>query len=518
MTDSMQVAVRRAAAEFGARPAFRLGDRTKTFTETLDRTLRLADALEHLGCHVGARVAIMASNGPWFAEVHFACAEAGMVEVPVNLRFTADELVAYLGRVQPEVVIASAEHVGRARELQAAVPSLRAVIGLGDAAGAADHDYNTLLAHASAHERPIRDVSETVLVCSTSGTSGAAKAVTHTPRATATGYGPLIELLEVDPSSHFVTGLPMYFAGAYSGWTMSFVAGAMQTILPAFDPHAYVDLVEAVGASHALLGPAPVYMIMDAGIDLDRMTSLRYLSMGGAPTDPTRLRALVDALGRRVAVQYAMTEVAVATALLADDYVEPDGSFNSRHRSIGRPLDGLEIRIVDDQGVVLPFDGEARGELELVGPYVTPGYLDDPAANEAAFEGRWLRTGDVATIDADRFVWIVDRKKDLIVSGGINIAPIEVETVIAQHPDVVAAGVCGVPDPLYGEAVHAAVVRRPGSQLSEEEVVRWCTERLASVKKPRSVVFVEALPISSTGKLLRRELRTSTTAESSPPG
>jgi long-chain acyl-CoA synthetase len=104
------------------------------------------------------------------------------------------------------------------------------------------------------------------------------------------------------------------------------------------------------------------------------------------------------------------------------------------------------------------------------------------------------------------------------VSGGINIAPIEVETVIAQHPDVVAAGVCGVPDPLYGEAVHAAVVRRPGSQLSEEEVVRWCTERLASVKKPRSVAFVEALPISSTGKLLRRELRTATTAESSPPG
>jgi long-chain acyl-CoA synthetase len=292
----------------------------------------------------------------------------------------------------------------------------------------------------------------------------------------------------------------------------------MQTILPAFDPHAYVDLVEAVGASHALLGPAPVYMIMDAGIDLDRMTSLRYLSMGGAPTDPTRLRALVDALGRRVAVQYAMTEVAVATTLLADDYVEPDGSFNSRHRSIGRPLDGLETRIVDDQGEVLPFDGEARGELELAGPYVTPGYLDDPAANEAAFDGRWLRTGDVATIDADGFMWIVDRKKDLIVSGGINIAPIEVETVIAQHPDVVAAGVCGVPDPLYGEAVHAAVVRRPGSQLSEDEVVRWCTERLASVKKPRSVAFVDALPISSTGKLLRRELRAATTAESSPSG
>ena len=517
MNDSMQVATRRAAAEFGARPAFRLGDRTQSFTETLDRSLRLADALEHLGCDVASRVAIMASNGPWFPELHFACAEAGMVEVPVNLRFTADELTAYLGHVRPEVVIAGADHVARARELQSSVPSVHTVIGLGDAAGAADHDYDALLARASAHERPIRDTSEPVLVCSTSGTSGAAKAVVHTPKATATGYGPLIERLDVDQSSHFVTGLPMYFAGAYSGWTMSFVAGAVQTILPAFDPRAYVDLVEAVGGTHALLGPAPVYMIMDAGIDLDRMRSLRYLSMGGAPTDPLRLRALVDALGRRIAVQYAMTEVAVATVLVGDDFLEADGSFNARHRSIGRPLDGLEVRLVDDEGGEVPFDGEARGELELAGPYVTPGYLDNPDANRDAFDGEWLRTGDVATIDADRFVFIVDRKKDLIVSGGINIAPIEVENVIAEHPDVVAAGVCGVPDPLYGEAVHAAVVRRPGAELTEDDVVQWVTERLASVKKPRSVTFVDALPISSTGKLLRRQLRAATTGESSAP-
>jgi long-chain acyl-CoA synthetase len=515
MTDSMQVTIRRAATEFGARPAFRLGDRVQSFTETLDRSLRLADALERLGCEVGSRVAIMASNGPWFPELHFACAEAGMVEVPVNLRFTPNELGTYLGRVRPEVVIASSDQVARARDSQAAVPSVRAVIGLGDAAGVADHDYDTLLANASAHERPLRDVSEPVLVCSTSGTSGAAKAVLHTPRATATGYAPLIQRLEADSSSHFVTGLPMYFAGAYSGWTMSFVAGAMQSILPAFDARAYVDLVEAVGGTHAMLGPAPVYMIMDAGIDLDRLRSLRILSMGGAPTDPTRLRALVDALGRRVTVQYAMTEVAVATALLADDFVEPDGSFNDRHRSIGRPLAGLDVRLVDDDGAEVPFDGESRGELELAGPYVTPGYLDDPEATRAAFDGVWLRTGDVATIDADGFVTIVDRKKDLIVSGGINIAPIEVENVIAEHPDVVAAGVCGVPDPLYGEAVHAAVVRRPGSSMTEDDVVQWVTERLASVKKPRSVAFVDALPISSTGKLLRRELRAAATGESS---
>ena len=149
-----------------------------------------------------------------------------------------------------------------------------------------------------------------------------------------------------------------------------------------------------------------------------------------------------------------------------------------------------------------------RGELELSGRYVTPGYLDNPAADAEAFDDGWLRTGDVAVIDRDENVWLVDRKKDIILSGGINIAPNEVEQAIAQHPDVVAVGVCAVPDRVFGEAVHAAVVRVSGSSLTEHDVIEWCGRRLASVKKPRSVEFVDALPVSSTGKLLRRELRT----------
>jgi len=133
--------------------------------------------------------------------------------------------------------------------------------------------------------------------------------------------------------------------------------------------------------------------------------------------------------------------------------------------------------------------------------------VDDPGANAEAFDGQWLRTGDVAMIDGDEHVWIVDRKKDLIVSGGINIAPTEVEQTIGQHPDVTAAGVFAMPDPVFGEAVHAAVVLAAGSSLTEQDVIAGCGERLASVKKPRSVEFVDELPVSSTGKLLRRELR-----------
>jgi long-chain acyl-CoA synthetase len=332
-------------------------------------------------------------------------------------------------------------------------------------------------------------------VSATSGTSGHAKSVGHTQATTGAGYGPLIERLDVDEESHFVSGLAMYFATAYSGWTMSFLAGAKQTIMPAYHPVGYVELVEQVGGTHALLGPTPVYLIMDAGVDLHRLAGLRCLSMGGAACDPTRLRALTDALGTRITVQFGMTELAAATVLRGDEMLDRSGRLTPAHRSVGRPIDGLEVRLGPD------------GELELRGPVVTPGYVDDARANAEAFDDGWFRTGDVASFDDEGNVHILDRKKDLIVSGGINVAPLEVEQVLASHPGVLAAGVYGVADATYGEAVAAAVVLAPGTAATPDELVAWCRDRLAPVKKPRSVTIVDALPISSTGKLLRRELR-----------
>jgi acyl-CoA synthetase (AMP-forming)/AMP-acid ligase II len=166
---------------------------------------------------------------------------------------------------------------------------------------------------------------------------------------------------------------------------------------------------------------------------------------------------------------------------------------------------GLEVRTVDGRGA--PLGAGAEGELELRGPMVSPGYLNDEAANREARNGAWFRTGDVARIDEEGFVYIVDRKKDLIVSGGINIAPSEIEQVLMSHPAVHAAGVFGVSDPTYGEAVHAAVTLHRQSDLTGDDLIAWCREHLASVKKPRSIVVVDELPVSSTGKLLRRQLR-----------
>jgi acyl-CoA synthetase (AMP-forming)/AMP-acid ligase II len=479
----------------------------QSFAQTYDRAMGLASVLEDLDLAPGGRVGILATNGPWFAELYFAACETGIVEVPINLRFTLSELHEYLGRVAPEVILVTAEQASMARDIQSLVPTVRHLVGVGEGHGLA-LDYDTLLSRAKAYERPLRDPSELVLISPTSGTSGIAKAVAHPQTSTAWGFAPLIDRFEVGEDSHIITGLAMYFATAYSGWLMSFVAGATHTMMPSYDPAGYVELVEAFSGTHAFLGPTPVYMIMDAGIDLRRLSGLRYLSMGGAPVDATRLEAMTDVLGNRIAIQFGMTELAAGTSLVGDELVGADGRLLPTHKSIGRPLGDLDARVIDDAGAVLATDDDAAmGELELRGAAVCAGYLDDDAANQTAFHDGWFRTGDAARIDELGNIYILDRKKDLIVSGGINIAPLEVEGAIAAHPAVLAVGVCGVPDDTYGEAVHAAVVVKPGASVSESEVIAWCRDRLASVKKPRSVTFVDALPISSTGKLLRRDLR-----------
>ena len=501
---SVQVATRRAVDRYGSRPAVGLPNQLQSFNQTYDRSLRLGAALGDLGAAPGTRIALLAGNGPWYFELYFACCEFGFVEVPINGRFTPGEQRRHLAAIGPEILLVSAENATRASELQKAVPTIRHVIGIDEGHGLG-LDYERLLAGARPSQPSLRDVDELVLISATSGTSGDAKAVMHSQRTTASAYAPLMERFGIGDDSRFVTGLAMYFATAYAGWTASFMAGAQQTLLPSFSPTSWVEIVEKSAATHGFLGPTPVNMIMDAGIDLRRLGRLRYLSMGGAASDPTRLRALAATLGSRVALQFSMTELGAGTVLLGSEFVTA-GGLGPRHRSVGLPVRGLQARVVGGDGNPLPPGADLSGDLQVRGPMVSPGHLDD-GGNPTAGPGEWFDTGDVAAIDADGFVFIVDRRKDLIVSGGINIAPSEIERALLAHPAVSAAGVCGVPDRVYGEGVHAAVTLRPGADASAEELMTWCRAHLASVKKPRSIVFVDELPVSSTGKLLRRVLR-----------
>jgi long-chain acyl-CoA synthetase len=243
-------------------------------------------------------------------------------------------------------------------------------------------------------------------------------------------------------------------------------------------------------------------MIMDAGIDLDQLSGLRYLSLGGSLCDPSRLCALTKALGERVAIQLSMTELGAGTVLLGREYLDADGTLNPRHRSAGRPVARLDVRVVDDRGG--RYEGGAEGELELRGPMVSPGYLGDEVANREARDGEWFRTGDVARVDEDGFVYIVDRKKDMVISGGFNVYPSEVEAVLYQHAAVGEACVFSVPDDKWGESVAAHVVLKPGTAADAAAIDAFCAERLAGFKRPRRIEFVQALQKNANGKIARK--------------
>ena len=233
------------------------------------------------------------------------------------------------------------------------------------------------------------------------------------------------------------------------------------------------------------------------------LSSLREIAYGTAPITPSSLTAAVAAFGCRFRQIYGNTESQSMISLLAPEDHQPG---HPRLASAGRVSFGWEVRIVDPGGRDLPF--EAAGELLIRGECLFSGYWRDPVATAAAFaEGGWYRTGDIARLTPDGYLYILDRAKDMIISGGENIYPAEVEAVLARHPAVAEAAVVGVPDRTWGEAVHAVIIPRPGSSASPEEIISWCRDQLAHFKCPRTAEFADSLPRTTTGKVLKRELR-----------
>ena len=301
----------------------------------------------------------------------------------------------------------------------------------------------------------------------------------------------------------------MYFAQGAPGHYLPLAVGATTHIVPAFDPVACTRVVAERRITHTIWPPAMIYQILGIAPDPGDYASLEVISTGGAPFDEAKLRRALELFGSRIFPTYGLTEAtASATQLRPDDYVDASGALiGERYASVGKPWPGVRLRILHDDGSEVGRDRADIGEIVLAGLSVSRGYWEMPEETAGAFRDGWLSTGDLATMDDDGFVYIVDRRKDIVVSGGINVPTIEVERVLSTHPGVAAVAVVGVPHERWGEAVHAVVVPVPGAGLTEEAVVEWCRGRLASYKKPQSVELVEQLPVSSTGKVLKRELR-----------
>jgi long-chain acyl-CoA synthetase len=493
--------VRRHAAERPGVVAVRHGGRELTYAELDERANRLAQALLASGVRAGARVAYLDRSAPEIVELLFAASKIGAVLVPLNWRLATREMAAVLGDAQAPLLIAGPSYADVASGLAERLSPAPAVVVVGE-------PYERWLA---AHE-PVdpggRGHAEDVIVqMYTSGTTGVPKGVLTTHRNLASTARTSVRW-GFDAESVSLTPLPMFHIGGI-GWAYCGLwHGATTVLVSEFEPEAVLELLERERVTNAVLVPTMLQMLAAVpGAGERDYSALRSIAYGAAPITTPVLKTALRTFGCSLFGLYGLTESTGGVVALEPGDHDPGGAREHLLRSAGRPYPWVELEIVDPAGGRRLGPGEV-GEVWLRGPNVTPGYFNRPAETAAALTpDGWLRTGDGGYVDEQGYLFLTDRIKDMIVSGGENVYPVEVEDALAQHPDVVDVAVIGVPDDRWGETVKALIVPRRGARPATEDILAFARERLAGYKLPRSVELVDDLPRNPSGKVLKRELR-----------
>ena len=480
--------------------------RERTWRELDDRTTRLANLLiDDFGVRPGDRVALLAENRIEVAEVLAGCHKAGAVYVGLNFRFDADELDHALDNAQPAVLLLSGEFAERAAAV--AAPRGIPVLDLD-----APDGYESRLAAAAVttpppmHRSTPRDVG---CIVYTSGTTGRAKGVTF-DHASMLQHATITCLeYEIDVDSRYLVQIP-HNSSVNITIAPCLAAGAALGFADnrSFDPPAFADVVARRGVTHTFLVPTQLMRILDQLDDSDtRLAGLTTLGYGSSPIAPDRLRRLVDRYGPIFIQLYGMAEIAsIGTLLRKDDHVRALADTSALFASCGRPSFGVDVLVVDEDGAEVAV-GE-RGEVVFSGPHVMLGYYGDPErTGEAIRDGR-MHSGDIARVDEEGFLYIVDRLKNLIIRGGQNIAPTEIENVLYLHPAVLEASVVGAPDVEWGERVVAVVTLRPSASATEQELTDFVlASDLPRFKRPEQISIIETMPKNAVGKIDKQTVR-----------
>ena len=482
----------RAFSTAAGSPAVVCQDNRRTYAELGSRCRRLVGGLRRLGLVPGDRIGVISLNSDRYLELYLGLPAAGFVLVPVNSRLAPAEMQTILADAGVSLLFADADYPGAA--------DVKHVLTM-------TFDYEDLIASAGeAGEIPLGDgVAENDLAALfyTSGTTGAAKGAMHTHRSLVTSALHFMATWPFDRQTRWLVASPMFHTGGINGTLATVWAGGAHVIMPRFDPDLAVDLIEREAITHTLLVPTMLAQAANTQLARPRdVSSLRYLSHGASPISAETLRRTRLAFpGAELLHVYGTTEATPITTLLPHEELIIE---TPRVRSCGQPATGVEVRIIDDEGQDVPPG--TVGDVLVRSASVMAGYWQKPEATAEVMRGDWYLTGDLGYRDDESYLYLVDRAKDMIVSGGENIYSTEVEDALASHPAVEEVAVFGVPDPRWGESVYAVVVAR--QPVTADELVGHCRQRIAGFKVPRHIELLpEPLPKSAAGKILKRELR-----------
>ena len=478
----------RAARARPDQAAVLFGDHVSTHAELHGRAVRLASVLATRGVRAGDRVALLLHNRTEFVEALLACHRLGTIAVPINFRLAHGEI---------EYILSDSGAVALICDSAVANAQIRIVLEVGT-------DYDTAVASAPAwHETADVREDDVALMCYTSGTTGRPKGALLTHGNLVASTLSWIHEMRAGQDDVWLSGQPLFHIGGINGLLPFLVLGATVIIAPSttFAPEAMLRLIERHGVTMCIFVPTQ-WAVICASRSVTRVDpeQLRVAMWGASPAPLHTLEEMARAFPRAAIVSaYGQTEMSGATTLLK-------GADSTRKMgSVGKPMLGVELRVVDEELRDVPVG--SVGEIAYRGPNVMAGYHGQPDATAEAFAGDWFHSGDLARLDEEGYLWLVDRKKDLIVSGGENVYPAEVERVLLDHPGVADAAVIGVPHPRWVETPVAFVVPSGAGAVSEDELITHCREYLAGYKKPSAIVIVGELPRNAGGKVLKRQLR-----------
>jgi fatty-acyl-CoA synthase len=493
----------------GAAPAFEFEGRTTSYAELDTHTNQVANGLRAAGLNKDSRVCYLGKNSDHYFEALLGAAKAGAVMAPVNWRLAPPEIVYIINDCKAEALFVGPEFTELARKILPELPTVRLVIAMEGGAP----EWKSFEAWRDAQSAKAPDVAtdyhDVVLQLYTSGTTGRPKGamLRHSnfigPRRLPPEQVPDWNSWTTNDVS--LVAMPVFHIGG-SGWGLSGVMnGAKGVVAREFDPNRVLDFIERDRITKFFMVPAALQIVVRSprAREVD-YSAIKYIMYGASPIPLELLRECMEVFGCGFVQMYGMTETTGTIVALAPEDHDPKG--NERMRSAGKPLPGVEVVVLDENGNRLP--PRQVGEIATRSQHNMAGYWNMAEATAKTIDkDGWLRTGDAGYLDEDGYVFIHDRVKDMIISGGENVYPAEVENAIFGHPDIADVAVIGVPDEKWGEAVKAIVVKKPGREPKPEDIIAYARERIAGYKAPKSVDFIEALPRNPSGKILRRELR-----------